>query len=280
MVYFLHKSKQTIMDEQNFQEASEAQSATVQSSKNSLMIPVAIVLGFGLIAAAIFFSGAGGGGKTITVSGAIDNANQPQAAVTGPVRPVDENDHIRGNPNAPVMIVEYSDYDCPFCKNFHETMNQIMDNYGTTGDVAWVYRHFPIESLHPSAAYIAAASECVANIGGNDAFWTFSDLIFSERNTNEGTDVTRLTEFAETSGVNGAAFDACLESGETRGDVEADFADAINAGAKGTPHSIISVAGQEGVINGAQPYEVVSKIIENLLTQIEGGNIEQEAPAS
>src|SRR4051812_49375787 len=117
------------MDEQLQQETPAAAAPLPKTEPkalvNTLAIPVAIIVGFGLIAAAIFFSGsAAQTAKTPT------NAKTPEeATVAGPVRPVDAKDHIRGNPNAPIVIVEYSDFDCPFCKNFHETMNKVMSKY-------------------------------------------------------------------------------------------------------------------------------------------------------
>jgi protein-disulfide isomerase len=237
------------------------------AQKQSLAIPIAIVIGFALIAVAIFLSG--DGAKNLPIPGLTQEDTTTETPTTGEVRAVDENDHIRGNPNAPIVLIEYSDYDCPFCKNFHETMNQVMDNYGAEGKVAWVYRHFPLEQLHPSAPYIAQASECVAELGGNDAFWKFSDLVFGERGTNEPTNISRLSEFAETAGVGVPAFEACLEDGRTKALVEEDFRDAINAGGKGTPHTLVLVGGQQGVINGAQPYEAVSQILDTLIEQIE-----------
>lgn len=249
-------------------QASNNGMASQPAHKTSLAVPGAIVLGFGLIAAAIFFSG-GGSGPSLPAANTGDTNAEP-TETAGPIRPVDDADYIRGNPNAPIVIVEYSDFDCPFCKNFHETMNQVMDNYGTTGDVAWVYRHFPLEQLHPSAPFIANAAECVAEQAGNDGFWAFADLVFGERSTNEPTNLARLDEFAETAGVTDiAAFDACKENAGAKAKVDEDFNDALNAGARGTPHSVITVGGQEGVINGAQPYEVVSQIIDNLLSQVE-----------
>lgn len=233
-----------------------------------MAIPISIVIGFGLIAAAIFFSGAtANNAQNTDVTKALEGGNE--VPTTGTIRPVDETDHIRGNPNAPIMIVEYSDFDCPFCKNFHETMNKIMENYGSDGKVAWVYRHFPLEQLHPSAPRIAQASECVAELGGNESFWKFADLVFGERGTNEPTNTSRLTEFAVSSGVSGTAFDSCLEDGRTKEAVDADFQDGIAAGAEGTPHTLVLVGGQQGVISGAQPYEYVSNIIDTLITQIE-----------
>lgn len=234
----------------------------------ALSIPIAIVLGFGLIAAAIFFSGNPNSPLQIPGLG-IDE--EPETPTTAEIRPVDEKDHIRGNPNAPIVMIEYSDYDCPFCKNFHETMNKVMANYGSDGKVTWVYRHFPLEQLHPSAPLIAQASECVAELGGNEAFWKFTDLIFGERGTNEPTNTSRLSEFAATAGVSATAFDACVEDGRTQPLVEEDFQDAINAGGKGTPYTIVLVGGQQGVISGAQPYETVSQILDTLIAQIEGG---------
>ncbi len=232
---------------------------------SSLGIPVAIVLGFGLIAGAIYFSGTGTETRTVTDTTAEAPAPEPE------VDPVTEADFIRGNPNAPIMIVEYSDYDCPFCKNFHDTMKMIMDDYGVTGKVGWVYRQFPLAQLHPNAPRISEAALCVGELGGDEAFWTFSDLVFSERGVNEPTNMTRLPEFAERSGVTRADFNTCLESGRHTDAVEESLRSGVRAGAQGTPYSIVIVGNEQAVINGAQPYPVVKQIIERLISQLEGG---------
>jgi len=265
-----------IQTSQVAQPSTRPDSTKTQSQNSTLLIPLSILIGFGLIAGAIFFSG-GINAKTQQAALTIPNGNTDKAltdTIKGPVRPVDEKDHIRGNPNADIVIIEYSDFDCPFCKNFHETMNKIMNEYGSTGKVAWVYRQFPLEGLHPSAPHIALASECVAKLGGNDAFWKFSDLVFGERGVNEKTNTTRLTEFAISSGVGGPAFDACVESNVTKALVDEDIADGINAGAKGTPYSLVLVGGQQGVINGAQPYDYVKSILDTLTKQLEGKKVE------
>lgn len=247
--------------------ASNAPARTL--GKNSILIPIAILLGFGMVAAAIFFSG----GQTEYVVDNSESDNRVQPTDSGDpenVNPVTEDDWIRGNPNAPIQIVEYSDYDCPFCKNFHDTMKQIMDEYGTSGQVSWVYRHFPLTQLHPNAPRIALAAECVGNLAGNDGFWQFSDLVFDERGTNEPTNITRLEEFAVTSGADATAFNTCMENEEYMDDVQADFENAVAVGGRGTPHSIVIVGDQTGVINGAQPYSSVKQIVDNLLAQLEG----------
>lgn len=246
---------------------------TQPKSSQSFAIPAAILIGFGMIATAIYFTnGAGGTVVTAPTPNAAENAPN-ETGDPSAINPVTEDDHIRGNPNAPIMLVEYSDYDCPFCKNFHETMQQVMENYGLAGEVAWVYRHFPLEQLHPNAPRIALASECVSALGGNDAFWAFSDLVFGERGTNEPTNLDRLPEFATSAGVDEAEFTACLNDGRYTEAVEEDFQNAIAVGGRGTPHTIVLVGNQQGLINGAQPYSVVQQIIENLLTQLEGGEV-------
>jgi protein-disulfide isomerase len=238
------------------------------SPSSSPAIPIAIVFGFGLIALAIYFSGLGS--KTIP-------QNQPTAAApveTGKIRPVDSTDYIKGNPNAPILVVEYSDYDCPFCKNFHETMNRVMDEYGITGKVAWVYRQFPLSQLHPNAERISQTAHCVGELGGNDAFWKFSDLIFEERNLNEPTNITKLPDYAVQVGVKEADLIACLDSGRHKKTVNDSLQDGFQAGIKGTPKSFVIVGNQMAPIDGAQPYGVVKQAIDNLLAQLERGGTE------
>jgi protein-disulfide isomerase len=252
-------------------DVTPAQVVTVRPSwKQNAGIPVAIVFAAVLIAGAIIFDGKGGGGVA-NIQGAIDSTNKTQQTPEMEVAPVTEADNIRGNPNAPIMIVEYSDYDCPFCKNFHATMNQIMDKYGADGKVAWVYRHFPLQQLHPNAPRISAAAYCVAEQGGDEAFWKFSDLIFGSREINAQTDMSKLSTFATQSGVDKAKFELCQNSGKYTDQVTKDVEAALKTGARGTPYSIVMIGDQQGVINGAQPYEVVEQIVENLIGQLESG---------
>lgn len=249
-----------------------------QRPRQNLSIPIAIVIAAALIAGAIYLSGQNTPEQQATTD--PDQQQQEQQTPERDVEPVTEDDHIRGNPNAPILLVEYSDYDCPFCKNFHDTMKQVMNEYGVDGKVAWVYRHFPLEQLHPNAPEIAAASECVAELGGSEAFWTFSDLIFSERGTNEPTDLSRLPEFAQTAGVNQGEFELCANSDKYAEEIDQNIQAAIAAGGRGTPHTIVIVGGQViGSINGAQPYSAVKQNIDNLLEQIEGGGAQEAASA-
>lgn len=240
-----------------------------QQPSQSLATPIAIIAGFGMIAAAIYFSGIGSTPAPAQV------AQQPAAERAQPtedaqVRPIDNTDYVRGNPNAPIVFIEYSDYDCPFCARFHTTMKQIMDEYGVTGRVAWVYRQMPLPQLHPNAPRVSEAALCVGDVGGNDAFWTFSDLIFARRTMNEPTNVTRLPDYAEEAGVPLDAYIECMESGRMQQRVTDSAAEAFEAGARGTPHTFVTIGDQQAVVNGAQPYEVVKGIVENLLGQLDG----------
>jgi len=241
--------------------------------KPSIAIPAAIVIGFGLIAAAILFSG-----SRTSAPIAATPKDTPEVAAKAEVRPVDDTDAIRGNPMAPIVVVEYSDYDCPFCKQFHETMNTIMKDYGVSGKVAWVYRQMPLAQLHPNAPKISQAAYCVRELGGTDPFWKFSDLVFGEREINEKTNMTRLPEYAEKAGVKRADFTTCLNSDKYKDAVDKSIAEGATAGAQGTPYSIVVVGDQQAVINGAQPYPVVKQIIDNLVKQLENGG--EAAPAA
>lgn len=242
---------------------------SASSRGSSIAIPIAIILGFGLIAAAIYFSGSSKAPAAVNPAG----TGQEQPADLSAMAPITAEDHIKGNPNAPLVIVEYADFDCPFCRSFHGTLQKIIDEYGPGGQVAWVYRHFPLTSLHPSAAHIAEVSECVAELGGNEAFWTFADLVFSERlvdpvSSREMTDLSRLPEFAATAGVDEADLTACVDSGRHKATVESDYNNAVATGGNGTPFTVIVVGDQKfEITGGAQPYEVVKQMVDGLLKQ-------------
>ena len=232
--------------------------------QTSMALPLAIVVGFAMIAIAIFFTS----GNDAPVASAP--VNDTGAVAASQIRPISESDYVLGSPNAPIVMIEYSDYDCPFCKQFHATMHQILDEYGVTGRLAWVYRQFPLVDLHPNATQLSEAALCVGDLGGNEAFWDFSDRVFNSREETEFTNVTRLPQFAEAAGVDRTAFTDCMASDRMLDTLKADMADGLAAGAQGTPYTVIKVGNQEAVINGAQPYDVVKGIVENLIAQLDG----------
>lgn len=237
------------------------------NEQSSPAIPIAIVSGFAMIAVAIFFTSQGNKDSAESIA---QQDSTETALQEGIPRPIDGTDYIRGNPNAPILMVEYSDYDCPFCKEYHETMSKVIDEYGISGRVAWTYRQFPLAQLHPNSPKISEAALCVGDIGGNDAFWTFTDLIFESRSFDEPTNVTKLHQYAETAGVSQDDYKSCMDEGRMKETVLASIEDGFNSGARGTPYTVLMVGDQEAVINGAQPYDVVRGIVSNLIEQLDG----------
>ena len=193
---------------------------------------------------------------------------EAQAQATA-LRPVSrDRDHIRGNLDAPVTLIEYSDFECPFCKSFHSTVRKVVDE--SNGRVRWVYRHFPLDQIHPvKARKEAAASECAAELGGNDAFWKFADRFFELTPSNNKTDVaTVLPRIAREIGLDGAKFASCLASGRHDRRVEEDVQNAVATGGRGTPWSlVVSKSGRIYPLSGAQPYASVKQLVDLALQE-------------
>ena len=241
----------------------ETTQPTIQ--KNNLAVPIAIVIAGALIAGAVYWSARG---DSVAV------APQPQAGTENTaglenMNPIEDSDHIRGNPNAPVKIVEYSDMECPFCKRFHSTMQQVMDEYGKNGKVAWVYRHFPLDSIHSQARTEAVASECANELGGNDAFWKYADRFFELTPSNNQTNIaTVLPQIAREIGLDETKFNSCLASKKYDKHIQDDLDNATATGGNGTPWSIVITAnGKKYPLSGAQPYEAVKQLIELALQE-------------
>jgi protein-disulfide isomerase len=233
-----------------------------KNEKDKFGVPQAIVVAGFIIGAAILLSN---WKISPRKSAPVPRESPNKADLLESLRPVTASDHIRGNPNAPVIIVEFSDLECPFCKRFHSTLKRIMSEYGQDGRVAWVYRHFPLDQLHPKARKEAEAAECAAELGGNDAFWSYIDKIFEITPANNGLDLKLLPQIAQEIGLSRSAFEECLSSGRHAARVNEDVNEALKIGAQGTPFSIIISEGQKLPVFGALPYEQLRPIIENLL---------------
>lgn len=210
-------------------------------------------------------SSQGASAKQVGSAFAEASAN-PTATPVPKIVPVTDTDHIRGNlKQAELVIVEYSDYECPFCKSFHPTMKQVMDSYGD--QVAWVYRQFPL-SIHANAAKESEASECVAELGGNEAFWQFSDALFDRTTSNGyGFSLDKLAPLAAEFGMPKDKVQSCIDSGKYTKKVEDDLAAGANAGVSGTPTAFVLT--KDGklsqTIPGALPFTQVKEIIDTAL---------------
>jgi len=201
-----------------------------QNEKSNLGIPGAIIIVGVLIAGAILLS------HKSSAPTAVNTAQAPQPSIS--IQPVSPTEHILGDPNAPVVIVEFSDTECPYCKMFQTTMETIMTTYGKNGTVAWVYRDFPLD-IHPLSEKESESLECATELGGNTAFWKYESEIYATTTSNNTLDPAKLPIIAKDAGVNVAAFNTCLASGKYAATVQAGITEAESAGAQGTPFSIM-----------------------------------------
>ncbi|MDP2642212.1 MAG: DsbA family protein [bacterium] len=226
-----------------------------QSPQNKYLIPLAIVVAGGFVAVAIYFGGS-------TPRPSSGQATSPITEID--IAPVTEKDHILGSRGAELVIVEYSDTECPFCKVFHNTMKEVVGTYG--GEVSWVYRHFPIAQLHTKASKEAEATECANELGGNQAFWKYIDKLFETTNSNDSLDPSELPKIAAVVGLDVTTFNTCLSSGKYTEFINKSVEEAVKAGARGTPYSvIISKDGTKTIVNGAEPLASVKIKIDALL---------------
>lgn len=260
----------TINKTNNMTLESQSTNTTKQTSQ-PFGVPVAIVVAGALIAAAVYF-GSPSSRTAADRSGGTDNSGntagnaaapaQPVEPAVGEVREVTSEDHIRGSQNAKVTVVEYSDLECPFCKRFHPTMQQLLSEY--PDDVRWVYRHAPLAQLHSKAAKQAEATECAGEQG---KFWEMTDKIFEVTPSNDGLDMTKLSTYAQEAGVaNIQQFQLCLDSDKYAQHVQDDLTDAQKAGMRGTPYSVVLAPnGEKFPINGAQPYASVKQVVDKAL---------------
>lgn len=211
-----------------------------------LLIAVVLIGGF------VMFKGTGQ---------VVNNPSDNVPGQTGEVKADIDDDSVLGNKNAEVTIIEFSDYECPFCGRFYtQTLPSIKEDYIDTGKVNLVFRDFPLTSIHPNAQMAAEATECAKEQGGDDAFWKMHDKLFENQ--------ASLSSDSIKSMAKGLGYDIsnCLDSGKFRSEVQKDTADAQAAGGQGTPYFV--VIGKDGkgtAISGAQPYANFQQVIESKL---------------
>jgi len=211
------------------------------------------MIGFALVAGAIFITAP----TPMTQVGGVNPekvyADEPGGHVDvegSPKRDTTQQRNIYGNVDAETTIVEFSDFECPFCSRLHPTLKQLVDE--SEGSLNWEYRHLPLAS-HKGARPAAIASECVADLAGNDAFWNYLDEIFANQRS---LTPDFLQSQASRLGVDESAYTSCIASSEIADRVEADLQAAIKQGGSGTPYSVIEFAdGSTKVVSGALPYQ-------------------------
>lgn len=215
-----------------------------------LFLPVVIVLAGLIVAFSVY---------VVRMRAQIAHGtNNPEA-----VRPISPEDHLIGNPSAPIAIIEYADSDSEFGKKLQLSMEQLMTEYATGNKVVWVYRHFPVLTLHGDAAMNALAAECASSISTPTMFFRFIDAMqtiapgattFNPKQYNIVLKELSLPE---------DKFTACMSAKTFEKKVHDDYSNALASGATGSPYIIILAQGQKPrTIQGAPPYKTLKGIID------------------
>ena len=230
------------------------------SQNNTLIIAGSIIIAGILVAGALMMKG-----DSVDAEKKVDIKDKGGETVEKtlepePSEPVDmvalmDDDAVKGEESAPVTIVEFSDFECPYCSRFYsQTLSQIEENYIDTGKVKMVHRDYPLP-FHGNAQKAAEATECADDQG---KFWEMHDMLY-ENNT--ALSVDNIKGYAAELGLNTGDFDSCLDSGKYYDEVQKDMADGSAAGVTGTPGFLIN--GE--LVVGAQPYAVFEQAIEKAL---------------
>jgi protein-disulfide isomerase/copper chaperone CopZ len=200
----------------------------------------------------------GGGGTIVRSENPTPPTNPPSQDNTQPTIQTFEittKDHVIGDFNAPITLVEFSDFECPFCARHYSTLKRILEEY--KGKVRLVYKHFPLR-FHPNAQKAAEASECAGEQG---KFWEYHDKLFE--NFQNGYSLEKFKLWAKELGLDTTKFNDCLDSGKYAQKVKDDYQEGLQKGVSGTPS--VFVNGE--LIVGAVPYEVLKQKIDSLLTK-------------
>jgi len=263
--YRLGKIEEAEKEDGIKKESSRVLEVRENPSRPNFLIPISIIIVGLLIGGAIIVSSGNFniGNKIVSAkqtaqvlqdsnpnSNAPAQSSQPKGVVTFDIT---ETSHIRGNINAPITLVEFSDFECPFCEKIYPTLNKILNDY--QDKVKLVYKYFPL-SFHPNAQKAAEAAECAAEQG---KFWEYHDKLFTYQAS--GFSLDKFKQWAKDLGLNSAQFNGCLDSGKYASKVQTDFQEGQQKGVSGTPATFVN--GQ--LVIGAQPYEVFKQIIDNLL---------------
>lgn len=179
-------------------------------------------------------------------------------SVTANVPGPQAGDFIVGSPNAPIVLIEYSDFQCPYCQMIYPTLKKITSE--SNGQVAWIMREYPLYQIHPNAMPAANAAECIADQLGNDAFWKFADVIFGDQSKMSD---SYYAQIAQTLGANISTYNTCVKNQTFLSKIQKDTAAAQASGGQGTPYTVVlnTKTGKQYSIPGALPYEQIMAVI-------------------
>jgi protein-disulfide isomerase len=226
-----------------------------EHKKFEFTTPMAVVAAGLFIAGAILYSNAHPAPSAVAVNTAGAQNLPANVNVSAP----SAQDHIIGDPNAPIVLIEYSDFQCPFCSMVYPTIKNIVDQSG--GKIAWVMRNFPLTSIHPQANPAANAAECIAAQLGNKGWWEYSDAVF---NNQDKLNPAYSRQLAQQFGANMSEYDACVSSSKYQQKIDAEESEGQNNGGQGTPYTVVYSKGKQIPIAGAVPVGQFQSVINSL----------------
>lgn len=177
------------------------------------------------------------------------------------IRPPSQSEHIVGSANAPIVLVEYSDFQCPFCSMIYPSLKNIVN--ASNGQIAWVQREFPLTSIHPQAEPAALAAECISHLVGNDAYWKYADAVFA----NQASLTPQYSaQLAKELGADPAKFAQCVSNKTYQGAIDTDTSEAQANGGQGTPFTVVVNTKTHKMVpvSGALPQAQIEKIIDSI----------------
>jgi len=227
-----------------------------EHNKFNLSPSAAILIAGIIIAAAIVFT------NHSSAPAAVAGAGGTAPAVSaGDLRKPSASDHIVGSPSAPIVLIEYSDFQCPYCQLIYPTLKKIVSE--SNGQIAWVYREFPLTSIHPQAGPAANAAECIAAQLGNAGFWKYADAVF---NNQQQLSPTYSAQLAQQFGANMAQYNQCVSNSTYQKNIDADTQEVESVGGSGTPYVVVlnTKTNKTAVIPGALPYDQAMAVIKGV----------------
>jgi protein-disulfide isomerase len=217
---------------------------------------VSILIAGVIIAGAILYTNRHPAPSAADATAAAQQGSTP--ATTANVPPPSASDHIIGSPSAPIVLIEYSDFQCPYCQMIYPSLKKIVSDSG--GQIAWVMREFPLYQIHPQAMPAANAAECIAAQLGSAGYFKYADAVF---NNQASLTPEYSASLAKQFGADMNKYNSCISNSTYLSRIQAETADAENSGGNGTPYTVVvnTKTGKQYPISGALPYaQLVSAI--------------------
>ncbi len=229
------------------------------TKKFELSPSISIIIAGLLIAGAIIFVNMHPAPQVAGAAAAAAGAPTPTTKLS--IRPPSTTDHIIGSPTAPIVLVEYSDFQCPFCSMIYPTLKKIVAN--SNGQIAFVQREMPLTTIHPNAEPAADAAECIAAELGNDAYWKYADAVFANQSQ---LSPAYSAQIAAKLGADPTKFATCVSSQQYKGLIDADSNEAQSNGGNGTPFTVIvnTKTGKMVSVSGALPEAQITQSINSI----------------